>query len=157
MKNLKSDLQNVWENLAYQTKCFFKSHDIAVNMQQLLLSGPIILTIISFYMWGFKLLDYISFTLSIMALCYYIYAGKNTELFKAWWEKYLVLYKETEQYFKLNSSYDEGKINQIVKKQNELWMDNSKPNIHIFSKYWTDKVIEKEMTYGNESVVWWKK
>jgi hypothetical protein len=25
------------------------------------------------------------------------------------------------------------------------------------SKKWTDKVIEKEMKYWNEQVVWWKK
>ena len=74
----------------------------------------------------------------------------------SWGEKYLILYKELENYFKLNTKYDSKKLEEFIKKQNNLWIDNNRPNNHFFSKRWTDKVIEKEMKYWNENVVWWK-
>ncbi len=164
MKNHKSQLQNIWENLAYQSKIFFKSYDLSIWIQIMLLWLPILVTVISFYLSSktdtfsriTHLLDYISFTLSILALIYYAYFWKNTELYKSWWENYLVLYKEVENYFKINSVYSTDEIERIVKKQNDLWIDVNKPNKHFLSKYWTDWVIENEMRYANEKDVWWK-
>ena len=164
MKNHKSQLQNIWENLAYQSKIFFKSYDLSIWIQIILLWLPILITIVSFYLSSkadtfseiTNLLDYISFTLSILALIYYAYFGKNTELYKSWWENYLVLYKEVENYFKINSVYTTDEIEKIVKKQNDLCIDVNKPNKHFLSKYWTDMVIENEMKYANEKNMWWK-
>lgn len=157
MENIKQQLQNIWENLWYQCKIFFKSHDLAIRIQFFLLLIPLLLTLVSFYQSWNKMLDYLSFGCSILALVYYSYFWKNTELYKSWWEKYLVLYKEVENYFKLNSTYEINKIEGFIEKQNQLWLDNNKPNTHFLSKYWTDLVLEKEMKYWNEEKVWWKK
>ncbi|MDD3119814.1 MAG: hypothetical protein PHF46_00185 [Candidatus Gracilibacteria bacterium] len=163
MENIKRQLQNIGENLAHQSKIYLKSHDLSIFLQLSLLSIPLILTLISFYLSGCstidnlsKILDYFSFGISILALIYYVYFGKNTELYRSWGEKYLVLYKEVENYFKLNLNYEVSIIESFIEKQNQLGLDNNKPNIHFCSKKWTDKVIEKEMKYGNEDVVWWK-
>jgi len=154
--NIKKQLQNVWENLGYQTKIYFKSHDLAERIQFSLLLLPLILTLISFYLSSNKILDYMSFWFSILALVYYSYFWKNTELYMSWWEKYLLLYKEVESYFKLNTDYDSNKIKEFIKKQNKLWIDKNRPNNHFFSKKWTDIVLEKEMKYSNEKIIWWK-
>lgn len=156
MKNIKSSLQNVGENLAYQTKCYFKSHDLAIFIQILLLSIPITLSLYSFYLGWSKCLDYISFWFSVLSLVYYMYFGKNTELYKIWWEKYLILYKKAENYFKNNSNYKKTEIDKLLKLQNNLAQDSNKPSIHVLSKWWTDKVLEKEMKYANEKHVWWR-
>ena len=163
MENLKQQLQNIWENLAFQSKIFFKSHDIAIITQILLLSLPLILTLFSFYLswceWSnlSRTLDYFAFWTSIIALVYYTYFWKNSELYKSWWEKYLVIYKEVENYFKTNKeSYKKEDIENFIKKQNKIWVDLNKPNIHLLSKKLVDRTIEKEMKYWNEDVVWWK-
>lgn len=72
MENLKKQLQNIWENLAFQSKMFFKSYDSSINWQILLMILPMWLTLVSFYLNGWdwaKILDYISFWLSILAMC----------------------------------------------------------------------------------------
>lgn len=153
---LKKQLQNIWENLWFQTKIFFKSHDLSIRIQFILLLLPLILTLISFYYDWNKILDYFSFWFSIFALVYYLYFWKNTELYMSWWEDYLVLYKEVENYFKSKWDYDENIVNDFIKKQNKLWKDNKKPTTHLFAKKWVDKTIEEEMKYWNEKVVWWK-
>lgn len=162
MENIKKQLQNIWENLAYQTKGYFKSHDLAERFQISLLLLPIILTLISFYFSWYawtnisKILDYLGFWISLIAIIYYTYFWKNTELYMSWGEKYLALYKEVENYFKWNSQYESSIIQDFIERQNQLWLDNNKPNIHFWAKKWTDRVIEKEMKYWNEDVVWWK-
>ncbi len=163
MENLKLQLQNIWENLAFQSKMFFKSHDLAIIIQIISLGIPIILTLISFYLswWEWtnisKILDYLSFWISVIAIVYYTYFWKNTELYKYWWEKYLVIYKEIENYFKTTEEYTKEEIEKFVNKQNIVSLDLNRPNLHIWSKIWVDNVIDKEMKYWNEDVVWWKK
>lgn len=153
---LKKQLQNIWQNLWYQSKMFFKSHDLSIRIQFILLLLPLLLTLISFYLSSNKLLDYFSFWFSIIALWYYLYFWKNTELYMSWWEEYLSLYKNVESYFKSEETYDKNIISKFIDEQNKLWKDNRKPNIHFFTKKWVDKTIDEEMKYWNEEVVWWK-
>jgi hypothetical protein len=157
MNSIDKQLQNIWENLAFQSKIFFKSHDLSIYIQFSLLWIPLFLTLISFYCSGIKILDYFSFSLSVLALLYYCYFWKNAQLYMSWWEEYLSLYKQVENYFRWQSEYDDKIINKFILSQNKLWKDSNKPNIHFYAKKWVDKTIEKEMKYWNEKVVWWKK
>lgn len=153
---LKKQLQNIGENLGFQTKIFFKSHDLTSGIQFTLLWLPLLLTLLSFYYGWNKVLDYISFWFSIFALLYYCFFWRNTALYMSWGESYLVLYKEVENYFKSESEYSEDIINNFIKRKNELWQDSNKPNVHFWAKRWVDKTINEEMKYWNEDVVWWE-
>lgn len=147
----KKLLQNFWENVWYNAKMFFKSHDITKITQFLLLFLPAALWTISLSLSNdFKILDIISAILWIFALAYFIYYGKNQELFMEWGEKYLDLYHEIEVYYKNNNSYDKEKIEEFRKK---IWTINQekKPEYHFFAKARVEKVMDKEFTYQNEN------
>lgn len=159
MENLKKQLQNIWENLAFQSKMFFKSHDSSIKWQIWLLILPMWLTLISFYLNGWccaKMLDYISFWLSNLAMIWYMFFWKNTELYKEYWEKVLQLYKEVENYYKTKEEYNANDINNFIEQQKILNTGQYKPSVVPWSYAKVVKTIEKEMGYANESVVWWK-
>lgn len=92
MENLKKQLQNIWENLAYQAKNNLKSASITNLLQILLLILPLWLNLISFYCnrWDkcdwCAWMDYFSFFVSILAIVYYAYFWRNTELYRVWWK-----------------------------------------------------------------------
>lgn len=166
MSQEKRQLQTIGENLAQTSKQFFKSHDLSIWLQILLILVPMALSLISIYLWGesnsasyaslIKKLDFLSFFFSILSLSYYVFYWRNTELYKDWWERYLVLYKKVEHYYRSWWPYTNTEITVFVNEQNNLVSDNTKPIFHIFSKLWTDWVLEKEMKYANEKVVWWR-
>ena len=163
----KEQLQTTGENLAQTAKQYFKSHDLSIWIQIWLILIPLILSLISIYLWGesssdkysswIKILDFISFFCSILALVYYVFYWRNTELYKNWWERYLSLYKKVENYYRSWWPYDANIIQSFINEQDNLLLDNSKTSFHIFAKVWTDRVLEKEMKYGIEDVVWWRK
>ncbi len=155
MENIKKLLQNQWENVWYNAKMFFKSHDITQRMQIVLLFLPTTLWVISLAMDGVKILDVISLITSIFALVYFIYYWKNQELFMEWWEKYLDLYHEIESYFKTNNTYEKIKLDEFMNKISSL-NNQRKPSYHMFMKGWVEKTINKEMTYANEDKPWYK-
>lgn len=155
--NLSRLIQNKGENLAIQHKMFFKSHDLSSYIQILLLALPILFSLYSLVYWwdrGMKNLDFFSMAISIMALIYFMNYWKNQELYMEWGEKYLILYKEIETYFK-KWDLSEVWIQDFDLRLNELNC-LKKPAFHIWSKLWTDLVVEKETTYSNESHPWWK-
>lgn len=159
MENLKKQLQNIWENLAFQSKMFFKSYDSSINWQILLMILPMWLTLVSFYLNGWdwaKILDYISFWLSILAMVWYMFFWKNTELYKEYWEKFLQFYKEVENYYKTKEEYNANDINNFIEQQKILNTEQYKPSVMPWLHSKVAKKIEKEMGYANESVVWWK-
>ena len=157
MENLKKLLQNIWENLAWQSKILLKSSSVSNNIQILLLLIPMLLWLFSFYFNGIKLLDYISYFISILAIIYYTYFWRNTEFYRSYWEKYLFLYKEVESYYKLKKSiYDKEDILKFRKLEGELNLDLNKPFAHPFIKWLVSKTIEKEIKYSNEEKLWWE-
>lgn len=153
----KKQLQNIWENLWFQAKIFFKSHDLSIGIQFSLLVLPLLLSIASFYLGGVKLFDYLSFTFSILALAYYWYFWKNSELYMSWWEKYLTIYKKTENLYRSTKKISKEDVKWLNIMEESLCLDKNKPATHPFAKIWVDLTIEKEMKYWNEKVVWWKK
>lgn len=155
MENLKKLLQNQWENIWFNAKMFFKSHDITQRLQIMLLFLPTALWVISLALDGLKLLDVISLIISIFALVYFIYYWRNQELFMEWWEKYLELYHEIETYYKSNAEYSEAKIEQF-KKWISLLNNQKKPTYHMFVKWWVERTMDKEMTYANEDKPWYR-
>lgn len=155
MEQIKKLLQNLWENVWYNAKMFFKSHDITQRLQFILLFLPSALWVISLAMDWIKILDIIILILWIFALVYFIYYGKNQELFMERWERYLELYHEIESYFKLNKIYEEDKIEEL-KLKISLLNKEKKPNYHIWVKNWVENTINKEMTYANEEKPWYK-
>jgi len=149
-KDLSKVLQNYWENAGYNAKMFFKSHDITIRLQFFLLLLPTVLWIISLSICnGCKVLDIISSILWIFALVYFIYYGKNQELFMEWGERYLDLYHKIESYYKNNASYDQQRIEDFKEKMSVLNQEK-KPEYHFFAKFWVEKVMDKELTYQNE-------
>lgn len=155
MEKIKKLLQNQWENAWYNAKMFFKSHDITQRLQFILLFLPSALWVISLALDWLKFLDVISLIFWIFALVYFIYYGKNQELFMEWWEKYLDLYHEIESYFKANKIYEENKIEEFKSKISILNKEK-KPNYHIFVKNLVENTIDKDMTYANEEKPWYK-
>lgn len=151
----KKQLQTIGENLWFQSKMFFKSFDLSIFLQITLMVSPFILSLISITYDWYKTLDVISLFLWFLSVVYYLWYWQYTKLYSQRWEKYLILYKEVENYYRSNKTYNKNQINIFVKKQNELW-ELDKPNTHIFSKIWVDKTIENEMKYWNEKIIWWK-
>lgn len=147
-------IQNKGENLAIQHKMFFKSHDLSLFIQISLLAVPILLSLYTLAYWGVKALDFLAMALSIVALVYFINYWKNQELYMEWWEKYLLLYKEIETYYK-KWDFSEDWIEEFDQKINEVNC-LKKPASHFWAKLWTDRVVEKETTYSNETQPWWK-
>lgn len=162
MEKFKKQLQNIWENLAYQAKNNLKSASIANFLQIFLLILPLWLKLISFYYnRGDKCtwctwLDYFSFFISILAIVYYAYFWRNTELYREYGEKYLTLYKEVERIYKEDNN-NADLLKDVQEKQVKLNEDLHKPMIHIWIKWYIDKTIEEEFKYANEDVVWWKR
>jgi len=155
-KDFSNVLQNLWENTGYNAKMFFKSHDITIRMQFSLLFLPTVLWIISLSLCeGCKILDVISAILWILALVYFIYYGKNQELFMAWGEKYLNLYHEIESYYKNNNSYDK-QIIEDFKDRISVLNQEKKPEYHFCAKVRVKKVMDSEFTYQNEKKPWYK-
>lgn len=156
MEKIKKLLQNQWENTWYNAKMFFKSHDITKITQFSLLFLPTALWIISISICnGFKILDIISVILWVFALAYFIYYGKNQELFMEWGEKYLDLYHEIESYYKNNDSYNKEKAEEFKQKISILNQEK-KPQYHFFAKIRVEKVMDKEFTYQNEEKPWYR-
>lgn len=158
MENLKRILQNQWENVGLSAKIYFKSHDLSKWAQPLLLFIPSLLSIISLGCDWIVFLDVASIIFSFFALIYFIYFGKNQELFMEWWDKYLVLYHEIETYYKKNKQswmFEEAKIDEFKDKITDL-NQQKRPEIHWWAKIWADKRMEKEMTYANEDTPWYK-
>lgn len=157
MADLRKIIQNQWQNVGLTAKIYFKSHDLVMCIQPLLLIVPFVFGVISLCSkdWN-KFLDASGLVLSFFALVYFITFGKNQELFKEWWEKYLVLYHEIETYYKKTSSGDFTKeeVDMFTTKINSL-NEQKRPEVHWFAKKWADSVIDKEMTYSNEKQPWY--
>lgn len=155
MEKLKKLLQNQWENVWFNAKMFFKSHDLSQIIQFSLLSLPFVLWIISLSCceW-FKILDILSLILSVFALIYFINYWKNQELFMEWGEKYMELYHEIETYYK-GGNYSHEQI-QVLKDKISVLNREKKPAYHIWAKKIVDKTMDKEMKYANEEKPWYK-
>ena len=153
MEDLKKLLQNLWENTAFQSKIFFKSHDVTLIIQFSLLIIPSILWIISLSLYDGSStywLDLAASILSIFALAYFIYFGKNQEIYKERWEKYMKLYHDIEFYYKWNKwKYNISQIEKFKEKIAELNLEKKIP-CHSLIKWLVDWKIDKEMTYWNE-------
>lgn len=156
MEKIKKLLQNQWENAWYNAKMFFKSHDITKITQFSLLFLPTALWIISISICnGFKMLDIISAILGVFALAYFIYYGKNQELFMEWGERYLDLYHEIESYYKNNDPHNKEKTEEFRQKISILNQEK-KPQYHFFAKIRVEKAMDKEFTYQNEETPWYR-
>lgn len=153
MESLKTLLQNLWENTAFQSKMFFKSHDVTLIIQFLLLIIPSILWIISLSICDCNntyWLDLSASILSIFALVYFIYFGKNQEIYKERWEKYIKLYHDIEFYYKGNEwKYNISQIEKFKEEITKLNMEKKIP-CHSFIKWLVNWKIDQEMTYWNE-------
>ena len=152
MENLKKLLQNQWENTAFQSKMFFKSHDVTLIIQFSLLIIPLILWIISLSICDSSTywLYLAASILSIFALAYFIYFGKNQEIYKERWEKYTKLYHDIEFYYKWNKwKYDISQIEKFKEEIAELNLEKKIP-CHFLIKWLVDWKMDKEMTYWNE-------
>jgi len=152
----KKQLQRTGQNLWYQAKCFYKSHDLAIRIQFILLIIPLLLTLFSFYLGGVTFIDYLSYAFAILWICYYAYFWKNGELYFNWWDDFLCLYKEVEAHYIGNLWNDDKFLKKIASKEKKMNTCSRKPKIHPIAKFWANKTIWEEMRYDNEKMVWWK-
>lgn len=152
---LKEIIQDRWQNLAFEAKCYLKSHTISMFFQFILLFIPIVIWTFALKYTISGILEIIWFLISILGLLYYIFYWKNTQLYKEYGEKYISLHNELKEYYKAGN-YSNEEFNKFKVKHkliNDLW----KPNTHFFSLYIVNMTIEKEMTSWNEDTLWWNK
>lgn len=149
----KKIIQFRGENLAYEAKCLLKSHSISIFFQFLLLFIPIIIWTISLNSELSDVWEIIWFLTSILALVYYLFYWKNSQLYKEYGEKYISLHNDLKTYY-IGNNYSEDGLNQY-KIQQDLINDKWKPNTHFFSLFIVNLMIEKEMISWNEKELWW--
>lgn len=152
---MANTLKNIWENLWFQAKCFFKSHDLSQRIQIILMILPFLLGWISLAFVVPKIIDFIAFFFSILALVYYIWYWRYAELYMEIWEKYMVLYHDIEMYFKTAKNYSVTKVKYFTDSSNSI-NNSKKPPIHWWAKSRVDRIIDKEMKYWNQKKVWRK-
>jgi len=152
--SLKKNIQQKGENLAYEAKCLFKSHSISIFFQFVLLLFPIIIWAFSLKYELCSIWEVIWFLTSILALIYYLFYWKNTQLYKEYGERYISLHNDLKDYY-IGNDYSVNEFNKYKSKHNKI-NDKWKPNVHFFSLWCVNLTIEKEMLSWNEKTLWWK-